>query len=112
MKAFVYTKYGSPDVLQLTTLQTIAPNFGAGVLELLQAPPPVPTQPILTALLNEIITMNAQINQKDLNILKELIEAGKLKPVISKCYPFNEIPEAIRFLEQGHPQGKVVITMN
>ena len=44
-------------------------------------------------------------------VLKELIEAGKVTPVIDRSYPLSEVPEAIRYLEQGHARGKVVITV-
>ncbi len=50
-------------------------------------------------------------NQKDLVVMKELIEAGKVKPVIDRRYPLSEVPEAIRYLEEGHARGKVVITV-
>jgi NADPH:quinone reductase-like Zn-dependent oxidoreductase len=46
---------------------------------------------------------------KDLLVLKELIEAGKLTPVIDRTYPLAEAPEAIRYLEEGHARGKIVI---
>jgi NADPH:quinone reductase-like Zn-dependent oxidoreductase len=48
-------------------------------------------------------------NQKDLIFLKELIEAGEVKPVIDRSYPFPEVPEAFRYLGEGHARGKVVI---
>jgi NADPH:quinone reductase-like Zn-dependent oxidoreductase len=49
--------------------------------------------------------------QDDLQTLGELIEAGKLTPVIGRTYPLGEVPEAIRQLEQGHTRGKLVITV-
>ena len=51
-------------------------------------------------------------NQKDLLFLKELLDAGKVKPVIDKCYKLSEVPEAFRYFEEGHAQGKVVITVS
>ena len=48
-------------------------------------------------------------NQEDLSILEALIAASKVTPVIDKCYPLSEVPEALRYLEAGHAQGKVVI---
>jgi len=47
----------------------------------------------------------------DLVALKELIEAGKVTPVIDRTYPLGEAPEAIRYLGKGHARGKVVITV-
>jgi len=44
-------------------------------------------------------------------VLKELIEAGKVTPVIDRTYPLGEAPEAIRYLEAGHARGKIVITV-
>jgi NADPH:quinone reductase-like Zn-dependent oxidoreductase len=49
--------------------------------------------------------------QQDLLTLKGLIEAGKLKPVIDRTFPLSEAREAIRYLEQGHARGKVVLTV-
>jgi len=49
--------------------------------------------------------------REDLVALKELIEAGKVTPVVDRTYPLSEAPQAIRHLEQGHAQGKVVITV-
>jgi NADPH:quinone reductase-like Zn-dependent oxidoreductase len=51
----------------------------------------------------------ATINHADLVVMKELLEAGKIAPVIDRCYPLSETPAAIRYLEQGHARGKVVI---
>ena len=53
----------------------------------------------------------AKPNQSDLVLMKELLESGKVKPVIDRCYPLSEVPAALRYLEEGHAQGKVVITV-
>ncbi len=48
---------------------------------------------------------------KDLNYLVELFEAGKLKPVIDKCFPIEETAEAFRYFGEGRFKGKIVITV-
>jgi NADPH:quinone reductase-like Zn-dependent oxidoreductase len=53
----------------------------------------------------------AKANKQDLIIMHELIKAGKVTPVIDRRYKLSEVPEAIRYLEQGHARGKVVIVM-
>jgi NADPH:quinone reductase-like Zn-dependent oxidoreductase len=50
-------------------------------------------------------------NKKDLVFVKGLLEAGKVKPVIDRRYPLSEVPEALRYLEEGHAKGKIVITV-
>jgi NADPH:quinone reductase-like Zn-dependent oxidoreductase len=54
-------------------------------------------------------TFISKENHEDMIVLKELIESGKVTPVIDRTYPLSEAPEAIRYLEEGHAQGKVVI---
>jgi NADPH:quinone reductase-like Zn-dependent oxidoreductase len=56
-------------------------------------------------------TFISRENHEDLLVLKELVESGKITPVIDRAYPLSEAPEAIRYLEQGHARGKVVITV-
>jgi NADPH:quinone reductase-like Zn-dependent oxidoreductase len=54
--------------------------------------------------------MMAKPSQEDLGFLKELLEAARVKPVIDRRYPLGQTAEAIRSIEEGHAQGKVVIT--
>ena len=44
-------------------------------------------------------------------VLKELIESGKVTPIIDRTYPLSVVPEAIRYLEEGYARGKVVISV-
>jgi NADPH:quinone reductase-like Zn-dependent oxidoreductase len=53
----------------------------------------------------------AKVKQEDLITLGELLEAGKIVPFIDRCYPLSETAEAMRYVEDTHPQGKVVITV-
>lgn len=53
----------------------------------------------------------AKIDQKDLVILKNLLETGKIVPIIDRRYPLSEVAEAVRYLEEGHVKGKVVISL-
>jgi NADPH:quinone reductase-like Zn-dependent oxidoreductase len=53
----------------------------------------------------------AQRSKADLLLMKELLESEKVVPVIDRSYPLREVPDAIRYLEEGHAHGKVVITV-
>ena len=53
----------------------------------------------------------AKINQKDLEIMKELLASGKVKPVIDRRFQLRDTAEALRYIGEGHAQGKIVITM-
>jgi NADPH:quinone reductase-like Zn-dependent oxidoreductase len=55
--------------------------------------------------------MLAKSSQQDLVVMKDLLEAGKVTPVIDRCYPLPEVADAIRYVEAGHAKGKVVITV-
>ena len=59
----------------------------------------------------KLTTFVSSENHEDLIVLKELIEAGKVTPVIDRTYPLSEAPDAIRYLEQGQARGKVAITV-
>lgn len=53
----------------------------------------------------------ANLNSEDMNFMKELIETGKVTPVIGGTYPLNEFREAFQYLDEGHARGKVIITV-
>ena len=50
-------------------------------------------------------------NQKDLNHVKELLESNKIKPIIDKRYKLSEVTEAFKYFQEGHAQGKVIISV-
>lgn len=71
-------------------------------------------QPIKATMLSpfvdqQLVKFLAELNQPDLEVIGELMHAGKVTPVIDRSYPLSEVPEAIRYLETGRAQGKVVI---
>jgi NADPH:quinone reductase-like Zn-dependent oxidoreductase len=53
----------------------------------------------------------AAVNHDDLVTLAELIESGKITPVLDRSYPLSEVPEAMCYFEEGHAHGKIVITV-
>ena len=59
----------------------------------------------------KIRILAVQPNLRDMVYITELCEAGKVVPVIDKRYPLSEVPEALRYLGEGHARGKVIITM-
>jgi NADPH:quinone reductase-like Zn-dependent oxidoreductase len=66
--------------------------------------------PLLSMFVGQrLLGLTSQEKQEDLQTLSELIEGGKVIPVIDRSYPLIEAPDAIRYLEKGHPRGKVVI---
>jgi NADPH:quinone reductase-like Zn-dependent oxidoreductase len=73
-------------------------------------------RPVKTMVLSRFVNkkmgmMFADLNPKDLTVLGDLMQAGKVKPVIDRTYPLNQISDALRYLEAGHARGKVVITI-
>ena len=54
--------------------------------------------------------LSAKTSKEDLLFLKELLEAGKVVPVIDKSFPLSEAAEALRYLGTGHARGKVIVT--
>jgi NADPH:quinone reductase-like Zn-dependent oxidoreductase len=73
-------------------------------------------RPVKALLLSPFISQKmgmlmAELNKKDLTTLGDLMQSGKVTPVIDRTYPLSKIAEAIRYLEQGHARGKVVITV-
>ncbi len=59
----------------------------------------------------KMCAVSERMDQRDLGTVRELIEAGKVRPVIDRCYPFSQTAEALRYLGAGHAGGKVVITV-
>jgi NADPH:quinone reductase-like Zn-dependent oxidoreductase len=59
----------------------------------------------------KVILLFARLNPEDLDVLGNLMLEGKITPVIDRQYTLSEVPEAIRYLEQGHARGKVVVTV-
>ena len=71
------------------------------------------TAPVLSRLVSQkFVTFIAKINKEDLSIMRELMESGKITPVIDRRYSLSEVPEALRYLEKRHARGKVVITLD
>ena len=105
MKAIVYRKYCSPDVLEYGDVDKPVPNDDEVLIKVEAS--------ALNAfdwhLLRGKPFLYARTNQKDLSFIADLVEAGKVKPVIDRRYPLRDAAEAIRYLEKGHAKGKVIL---
>jgi NADPH:quinone reductase-like Zn-dependent oxidoreductase len=60
----------------------------------------------------KLVGILARVSKEDLTIMRELMATGKVTPVIDRRYRLSEVAEAIRYLEEGHARGKVVITLD
>lgn len=89
---------------------------GAGALasqSLLTVVPGMLAAPLLSRLVSQkFVSFIARVTKSDLDVLRELMEAGKVTPVIDRVYRLNEAPEAVRYLGERHARGKVVIAMS
>jgi NADPH:quinone reductase-like Zn-dependent oxidoreductase len=71
------------------------------------------TAPWLSRFANRKLTMiMAKVDKEDLATMSDLLQSAKITPVIDRRYPLSQLPEAIRYSEQGHARGKVVINMD
>lgn len=59
----------------------------------------------------KFVTFNTSFNNKDLDILRDLVESGKVVPAVTKTYPLSEAAAAFKYLETGHVRGKIAITV-
>jgi NADPH:quinone reductase-like Zn-dependent oxidoreductase len=59
----------------------------------------------------KVVFFIAKFNKADLEVLRELLESGKVTPVVDRRYELREAADALRYLEEGHAQGKIVLTM-
>jgi len=59
----------------------------------------------------KVVFFMAKVNKADMEVLRELLEAGKVTPVIDRRYELSEIADALRYLGEGHAQGKIVLTV-
>jgi NADPH:quinone reductase-like Zn-dependent oxidoreductase len=92
-----------------------------GTLVMVGAPKNVPVSTLLAGLIEVLVSSRfvaqklvvflARSNTEDLTVVGELIATGKVRPVIDRRYKLSEVPEALRYAEEGHAQGKVVITL-
>lgn len=83
--------------------------FGGAIPRFLQT---LLLKPVLSRLAGrKIRLMLTQPTQKDLNLLKELLESGTLVPVIDRTYPLGQVAEAVKYLMEEHGRGKVVVTV-
>src|SRR5215211_9030139 len=66
---------------------------------------------LLSRLVRHLRPLASEPNQADLQFVTDLIEAGKITPVIDNTYPLSDVPDAMRYLHEGNARGKVVIAV-
>jgi NADPH:quinone reductase-like Zn-dependent oxidoreductase len=88
-------------------------NYGAGMRRWVGLLPRMFKLMAMSLFVKQLPGMGASLPEKgaSLALLRELLEAGKIKPHIDRTFPLGEVPEAIRYLQGGDIQGKVVITV-
>lgn len=102
MRAVVRDRYGSPDVLRLAKVPKPSPGEGEVLVRVRAASANAGDYGAFRFLASETTT-------EDLVVLTELLEAGKVAPVIDRRYPLSGVADALRYLETGRARGKVVI---
>jgi NADPH:quinone reductase-like Zn-dependent oxidoreductase len=103
MKAVLQTKYGSPDILKFVEVDKPFPKHDQVLIRVQAIGLNMADWRLLTG-------VSTRANQADL-FIKELIEAGKVTPVVDRCYPFSDIRQALGCLAEEHALGKVVVSM-
>jgi len=104
---------GSPSVYRRLYRRSLRPNgicvviAGSFFLQLFLGP-----WMSMTGSKKILTFMSDSTRKEDLVLMKQLLEAHEVVPVIDRRYPLGEVPEAIRYVEEGHARGKVVITVN
>ena len=72
----------------------------------------MPTALVLSLFVSQkLVAVLGKLGKDDLTIMGQLMQSGKVTPVIDRRYSLIEVPEAIRYLEEGHARGKVIITL-
>ena len=69
----------------------------------------IPELAMLSFVSQKSVSLLAKLNQNDLKVIGDLMAEGRVTPVIDRHYSLSEVPEALRYLEEGHARGKVII---
>lgn len=87
-------------------------GFGA-IDRLFGSIPQMVTLMLLSTFMNQLVGVRRSMPPKSdsMTVLKESLEAGNITPLVDRTFPLSDVPEAIRYLESGQPQGKIVITV-